>query len=445
MTTEVEVKPVLNSANDVRADSGDATVAPRDGSGASGLVLGGLALSDQAIVSLTNFLTTVLIARLCTAQELGIYALTWTIINLIKTAQERAISAPYLVFVHRTSTDSKSYLGSSLVHQAGFGLASAILMFMIALLFGLRGQPQGIATALVVLAIGAPFILIREHVRAVSAAHFRFHVSLVMDVSISLLQLGGILFLAYQQRLTIASAFAMIGVACLLPSIVWYRTTRTDFRFSRELIGKHWAINWTYSRWLVFARTLGIAGHFLLPWIIAMLMSEAAAGKFASCVTLAGLSLMFVLGANSFFQARAVRDFHDGGTAKLSRSLITAWIVFVSVLSLISLAFFLQGSWMLSVVYGPEFAGYGNVVFLLSLNVLLVAVTIVAGNGLAALGKSSGFIIGESAYFVVTVITAFPFTLNWQLTGAAWALIAGGIAGVIAQTSTLFFALSQEK
>ena len=446
MTIEVEAIPAQSIADDVTLDDSQRfTEASKGHQKNNGLVLAGLALTDQAIVSVTNFLTTVLIARLCTGRELGIYALAWTIINLVKTAQERAISAPYLVFVHRSETDAKSFLGSSLVHQMGFAMLSVVCISLLGCFFAWRGQPHGLALALSVLAVGAPFILLREHIRAVNSAHFRFHISLLMDASILLLQLGGILFLAYYQRLSIATAFVMIGVSCFLPVAIWYRSARSDFRFSRKLIGTHWSNNWNYSRWLVFARTLGIAGHFLLPWIIVLFMSESAAGKFASCVTLVGLSMMFVLGANNFFQARAVRDFHEGGLRKLYGSLTTALVVFVSVLSVISTIFFLKGDWLLSMVYGPDFASYGTVVFLLSLNVLLVSITIVVGNGLSALGRSSGFLIGESAYFVVTVSTAIFFTMNWQLVGAAWSLVCGGIAGVIAQTITLGVAFSREK
>ena len=50
---------------------------------------GMLAMLDQGIVSFTNFLTMVLIARLCTDYELGIYTLGWSAFCFLKTARWR--------------------------------------------------------------------------------------------------------------------------------------------------------------------------------------------------------------------------------------------------------------------------------------------------------------------------------------------------------------------
>ena len=103
---------------------------------------------------------------------------------------------------------------------------------------------------------------------------------------------------------------------------------------------------------------------------------------------------MLVMGLNSFFQGRAVRDYQSGGTARLVKSLSVSLAVFLSGLGTISLLFWFAGAWLLGLLYDPRFSDLADVVFWLSINTLLVSVTMVAANGMAALGKSMGYVWG---------------------------------------------------
>lgn len=58
-----------------------------------------LSLLDQAVVSGTSFITTLLIGRICGAEELGIYSLAFTLIvlgtNLPQPSDSRFLDALY--------------------------------------------------------------------------------------------------------------------------------------------------------------------------------------------------------------------------------------------------------------------------------------------------------------------------------------------------------------
>ena len=405
---------------------------------------GVLAVLDQAIASSTNFLTLVLIARLCTDHELGIYALGWSAFCFLKTAQDRTLAAPYLILAHRADRDATTLLGSSLVHQLVFGSLCSVALGLMASVFAWIGEPRELAVLLAVMIAAVPMLLLRDHLRAVFCAHFRYHAALAMNVQVCLLQLGGLGILIWCGWLTVSRAFAILGLASLIPATVWLMSRPQPYRFVRSEILGHWRSSWSYARWLFAARTLGIAGYFLIPWIIVWIISEPAAGIYATCANLVGLSMMFVMGINNFLQPRAILAFQRGGARALRRSLAETAGVFAVILSALCVLYYCAGGWLLARIYGAEFGGHGMVVFVLSISVLFASLALAAGNGLAAIGRPEGNLWGESCRFLVSIVLALVLISRWQLVGAGAALIGGDVLGAIVTAATLMRFLKTE-
>ncbi len=104
--------------------------------------LGGSAVIDQAVVSGTNFLITVIVGRLCGPTELGLFALVTTIWYLVLAFLESAITSPFAVFVHRLADQERSaYAGSAIAHVIGLSsIATAVigLLTVVLVLAGLH-------------------------------------------------------------------------------------------------------------------------------------------------------------------------------------------------------------------------------------------------------------------------------------------------------------------
>ena len=389
--------------------------------------LGSLALLDQIVVSGTNFATTLLLSNLCSQPEMGLFGLAWTIFGFQRTAQERMLSAPYMVFAHRPEQNKSTWLGSSLYHQRVFGISCTAIAWILAVVFFITDRPAGMGPVMLALGLMSSFLLLRDHVRAVCSTHFTYHVSLMVDVATSALQLGGIALLYVCGALTIWSSILVLGAACLLPTAVWLWKKPQPYELSSDRYLQDWKTSWGYSKWLVAARTIGISGLYLVPWIVAFLMDEAAVGTFTVCTNLAGFSLMFIMGINNFFAPRTISAFQTGGTAALVRSLLETLVVFSTILGAVTTLMYFLGDWLLG-FYGPEYVGHGAVAFYLCLSILCVGISIAWGNGLAALGKPRGYFLGEVAYFVTAVTLAWFLIPTWELRGASIALVGASLA-----------------
>lgn len=404
------------------------------------------ALLDQGFVSLNTFVTLILVAKLCGKSAVNLYVLAWSLLNVVRVIQERLIAAPYVVFAHQEHRDRPSFLGSSLIQQAVFSFATLILFGVLAAITATTDWfdlPAGMAVCLAIIAVAGPMILLRDHLRIVSCTHFKYPTAVFLSGTALVVQLGLIYAVFLLGWLNAAWVFALMGIASLLPAIVWFAARPQPFRLDRVQAKSDWKVTFQYSRWLVAARVFPTVASCLLPFIALWMINEDASGAFGSCMTLANVSLIFVYGANNFFQPRAVQAFNREGKQALCMILLESALFFGVVLSSLCVIYFLLGDQLLAFMLTDEFLGYGNVVGILGVYGLIVSFSIVAGNGMAALGQPQGLFWGELAFSVVTIGLAVWFCGFMGITGIAWALVGGACVATVIAVSFFVHLLRQ--
>ena len=125
------------------------------------LRMGVYSIFDQGVVSGTNFLTTLLIARTCCRAELGFYSLAWTMVLFLTAAQGNLISVPYTIYCQRRSgAGLAEYAGSTLVHQLITSLVAVVCFLGLGILLALGFGPQGLQPAAWVLLGVIPFLFL---------------------------------------------------------------------------------------------------------------------------------------------------------------------------------------------------------------------------------------------------------------------------------------------
>jgi O-antigen/teichoic acid export membrane protein len=397
-----------------------------------------LSLVDQAVVSACTFLTMVLISYFGSKAEVGLYALLVSIINLIRTVQERIITAPYLAFAFREGFDRPSYQGSSYVHQAGLTAFATVSTCFVACIGYLLGCTWQWTIVLASFAFALPLLLLRDQIRAMAAARFQFTEQLFFDVAVVLTQLLGISVLGWWNQFSIIWVIFILGIACALPSLVWFMAYGRTIQIRKNDVISDWKNNWAYSRWLIGARVFGIFGYFIVPWLVWYFLDEASTGAYAVCSSLVGISHMFMAGLNNLFQPRTIRELHRRGVGGMLYAIGESIVIVVGILGVLSLGFFWMGSQALAMIFKREYGDYGYLVFLLSLSTLAVSFSVLFGNGLAALSNSREYFWGEFACCFVSVSAALTLIPIYGLNGAAISLILGGAAASAVTGWTLY-------
>src|SRR4051794_29674254 len=163
-------------ASDLQVDESSPALPGRLGAWASHLRSASgkdtLAVLDQAVVSGTSFLTTILLWRWCGPGELGVYSLGFTLLVTWGCVQESLIALPYTIYRHRPLRETPAeYAGSVLVHQGLLSALALVTLAVIALALSFGGAVPGLAGVTWVLAAVMPFALLREFGRRFAFAH----------------------------------------------------------------------------------------------------------------------------------------------------------------------------------------------------------------------------------------------------------------------------------
>ncbi|MDX1944668.1 MAG: lipopolysaccharide biosynthesis protein [Pirellulaceae bacterium] len=394
-----------------------------------------LSIFDQAVVSGTSFLTSVVLGRLVTKEDLGVYYLAISIVFFVRGIQEQLVSAPYMIYSSRREGAAlQRFAGSALVHECVVVLAACAVLTAAALLHLL---PAGLDGAAGILIGSLPLLLLRDFIRQMSFADLNMRAAIALDVTVATLQLGGIAMLASRGWLTVGLTFGILALSCAVPVAVWLLV-----RGRRMLFGWHSAVadfrhNWPFARWALATQLLACTTPYLMPWVVALTHSEAETGTLGACTTLVGLANMVMMGLCNFLGPKATRAFSAGGVAALWSVLTKAAMLFTSTLGLICLAGFIFGEQLTTWVYGEQFAGTGLLVGVLSLSVLANSLGVMAGNGLWAMERPSANFVADLLSLLVTIVATVTLVPLWGPLGAALATLAGTVSDAILRVLVL--------
>jgi O-antigen/teichoic acid export membrane protein/thymidylate kinase len=231
----------------------------------SWLQKGFLALLDQGLISGSNFLLAILLARWLPAEQYGAYALCFAIFVLFSFIQQGLFLEPMSVFGPSTYRSSqREYLGTLVWLQAALS-GIALLLGAIAAAVYLKGSTGFFQMALLGMVLSTPCVLLYWFARrafylqlrpggAVSGALLY---CAVLSTSVWLLVRNG--------RLSAFSAFLAMGVAALVTSLRQLRQLRPILT-ARNRASELWDVggrHWRYGRWAV------LGSMFIwVPWNI---------------------------------------------------------------------------------------------------------------------------------------------------------------------------------
>jgi O-antigen/teichoic acid export membrane protein len=382
-----------------------------------------LSVVDQAVVSATNFATSVILGRFAMQEELGVYYLALSVIYFARGIQEQLVSAPYMIYCSRKQgRELAEYAGSALVHQcAVMALTAAVLLA--ALATGLLPSP--IAGAFSLLAVAAPLLLFREFARQMSFAHLELTRATLIDIAAAVVQFTALLLLATSGRLTVTTTLGTIAVASGIAAVGWLATSKRSMIACLPFAVRDWIHNWRFGRWALASQLLSSTTPYVMPWVIAATHGEAQTGLLGACSTLVGFPNMFLMGLCNFLSPRTAQAYAHGGLAELRSVLLKTALLFGVTLGAVAAGAFFLGEQIAVFVYGPQFAGAGLIIGVLSLSVLANSIGVVAGNGLWAIERPSASFAADACSLIVVIVAALICVPLFGPLGAALATLAG--------------------
>ena len=335
---------------------------------------GFLALCDQGVVSLTNFFTGLMIGRIAGKNELGLYAVCWTLVTIVTEVSAALIATPYTVFGPQMGkAERRHYLGSMLVQQVVLSLVLACLTLSGIAFASSRGASDALVNAVTIAALSIVFISLREFARRVCFAELRVVSAIFLDLAACFGQIVGLALLWYFGWLTAPAIYGLLGGLSMGIAFTWIFLNRVNVRLDRGSWIQGLRHNWNFAKWVLASGVIWAAGTYMYPWLLTMFHGTAVTGAWAACYAVVATGNPILLGLGNYVGPKLSNVYASDGMPRMRRYTYRSSIFFAALLLPLVLVLVVFGGSIVTRIYGDDYSGNGIVVALLALNLLVTA------------------------------------------------------------------------
>lgn len=387
------------------------------------------ALADQSIVSATNFLTNVMLARFMGLREFGVFALAWMSVLFVNSLQNALIIAPMMsIGPKQNEKDRPSYFGAVVFQEMVLVAFCFVLVYSALKVCGGIVRFSEIKQLALPLAVSAFAYQMQDFLRRYFFATSQSRRALADDALSYLAQLPILLLIHRAGILNSATAlWAMAGTSLLglVPGFFWIERLDFNWEWIQSITRRHWKI----SRWLSASTLLQWTSSNLFILAAPVYYGVATAGVLKASQNLMGVTHVWFQGLDNVVPAESARRLRQGGPRRMlayTRSILVKWGALTLLFAIAMAA--APGFW-LRLMYGPGMVQYG---YVLQLYALLYVVVFLGGPLRAGL---------QALEFTVPVFWSYlamtAFAISFAVPMAKWLGLSGSLFGLIG-TQILF-------
>lgn len=372
---------------------------------------------DQALVSSTNFVTTVLVARYSSVRELGLFALCFTSLAILANIQRALFVEPHNVLGVRRETHVAKYTTSTTMAAAAFSIVGAVLGALGGVVAYVLGYND--AGDLVFVTSGvAIFYLLQDYLRGILFTLFRVSSVLSNDVVCYGGQIAAIVAIAIAGELSAKTAVIAMGATSAAAAALGIAQIR-DQLVSGVAVRYAAAQNWEFGRWLVVSTAAEATAGRLYVYLASSLISVAGAGALRAVQTIMGVTNILTFSLIGRALPRASKVYDEGGHPALSQCLRHLTVrVAIPVWGYVAVMLVIPAT-VLEIAFGEGYREYAILLQLTALNTAVWVPASILTMGIKAKRISTPFAPMSGFSALYTIIAGPPILIHYGLNGAA--------------------------
>lgn len=225
-----------------------------------------LVFLDQALVSGSNFVLGILLARYLGVEGYGQFALLWLIVLFFSSLQLAYIVSPMLTLgSKKSSLILDRYLSTMMFLQVVFTVISIISLYFFLEIAVVFDEKWDMGDLKIYIMCTTLFFLFQDFLRRYFIIKTQYYKLVFIDAIAYLGQLGMLVYFIYNNSLDLSRALLAVAIPFLLSLLIGYtQVTRvaTDTPYKKLIFLK----NWKFSKWLVYSSILqwGSGNFFIL-------------------------------------------------------------------------------------------------------------------------------------------------------------------------------------
>lgn len=395
---------------------------------------GGLALLDQGLISGSNFVISILLARWLTPEFYGAYAVAFGIYVLLQLTYGALVLEPMAVFGGAAYRNClRGYCGSMLWVHLVISFVVFVLVGSSAAVAQALGWTGGLSGALLGVALASPCLLLLWYARRAFYLEMSPGRAATGSLLYCVLLLGG-LFLAYRRSLLSPfKVFLLMGIAALVADVLLLIRLRSELPAGdpAPALRESWQRHWRYGRWALASCVASWTPTYIFYPLLSTFSGIAHSGELRALMnffspldqTLSALSLLFLP-----YAARVQAEQGRSGLIALTRNLMILSVAGAVVYWALVVEFRTP---VFRLLYGGK---YTNVAYLLPV-LALGSIFWSAGYGpaiaLRAIESPASIFVAYFATTLISVMVGIPATRYFGLKGAVWASNATEVASFV--------------
>ena len=387
------------------------------------------AIADQGVVSLGNFLTTIILARALTPAAYGLWSVIFGLILFLNVFSASLINYPLSVRVAARDDSTGQLINAALTLTAVLAVPQMLLLLVVS---------SVLAHSALGFAAGVCLVLwqLQEAARRALMARLAFSKTLSTDAISYLGQAAMVWLVAHNFRMSPEIAFAIMGFTCGVAGIVqlWLLGAR---RHGGLNLRTHALDFWSTGRWVLGSNLLANFNIQAGPWALFLLRGPADAAGFQAVSNLIGVSHPIMLSLGNFLVPAVARVRAKVGLMQARRVALGQATQAALLLMPLILALLIMPRPLLVLVYGgaSSYIALDWPLRLLALTYVFTYWAMAIRFFLIAVeSRNRAQFLFEVSWTALFVVLLIPLTLRW---GVAGAIVATGLSQAAKLTSNL--------
>lgn len=396
---------------------------------------GGFAILDQGLISGSNFLISILLARWLVPAQYGAFSTAFSVFLFLSYVYQSLLSEPQAVFSGSAYRQClRGYLKALLSIQAVVTMFGLVLLGGSAAIAYAMGKADGFPGALAGVAIASPCILFfwllrRSYYMNLAPARA------AMGAFIYFVLTTGGLFFAYRKALISPfSAYLLMAIGALGTGLFLLSQVKKALppdTCDAPTASQAWRKHWEYGRWALGVSVVTWIPYYMYYPLVSMFSGMAQAGQLRAVMNLSlpleqsytALSILFLP-----YAARVCREKGVARSGPLVRRITMLFVVgsvayWAVVIPFKSVAFHL--------LYGGKYMELAPLIPYVALGTTLWSAAFGPAILLRAIESPDSIFYARVVASVLSLVIGVPATWAFGLWGVVWSVIVANIAAFL--------------
>lgn len=378
-----------------------------------------ISIVDQGVVSVSNFLTGIIVAKALSPDQYGFFSLLFTGIFLISGLQNSLITGPLKILGMRSEgIHAFGLYKSHLIIQIIFGLSLILILNFLFPFFN-----SGITIHnLISFSVALFFFQLNELGRAIFFVKLDIIALFITDCMNHLFRLLLLIVFFFYFRLTPGTALFILATASFIGSIS-YIFNKDIYKSKAESLSPIILGNWNYGKWLLLETVSFSISSQIYLYLVAYWIDRQSAGAFNAVQNMLNTVNVLLIGIMSYTLPLARMRLLEGSYA-IWRKLLVKVGVFLSLVTCATVFIIsIFSKYLLALLYKPFYSNFSYLTYILSLFYILMAVNTVFSTAFQTANLPKVGFIAKFSSAVITLTLSYPLIMYFGIAGAAIGLV----------------------